>query len=536
MDEDALGHPAAPHGTPYDGSDGSRPSLPRRHLLGAGAAAVLAPLVFAAPARAAAAADPTGERTLTVTGHLPTGAPDFVHLPVEVPPGVREIAVSYSYDRPSVPPGTPGNSCDIGIFDERGVDLGGPGFRGWSGGFRTSFAISRSSATPGYLPGPVRAGTWHVVLGPYQVAPQGMDYRVEVALRFGPPGEPYRPSYPAERGRGRGRAWYRGDCHLHTVHSDGRRLPAEVVAGARAAGLDFIVSTDHNTSSSHGDWGPLAGPDLLVITGEEVTTRNGHWLALGVPPGEWVDWRYRARDGVHPRFAGRVRRAGGLVVPAHPHCPYVACQWKFGYREADAVEVWNGPWTFDDESALDGWDARLAESARGGGDTWLPAIGNSDAHSEPQPIGSPHTVVLAEDLTRRDVLAGIRAGRSWIAESAAMELEFTAAGDGRSAGIGERLTVPADAPVDVRLRVSGVPGGTVRILTDEGQMHQHSLPATGADTVTWRTTASLAGYVRAEVRHPRPDGGPGRGNSMGPDLPFGPMAALTNPILLTARG
>jgi len=96
--------------------------------------------------------------------------------------------------------------------------------------------------------------------------------------------------------------------------------------------------------------------------------------------------------------------------------------------------------------------------------------------------------------------------------------------------------VPADAPVDVRLTVAGVPGGTVRFLTDQGQLHQESLPATGSGTVVWRTTASLATYVRAEVRHPKPDGTPGKGNSMGPDLPWGPMAALTNPVFLHAPG
>src|SRR5665811_907691 len=83
---------------------------------------------------------------------------------------------------------------------------------------------------------------------------------------------------------------------LHTIYSDGHRTPADVAAGARAAGLDFMISTDHNTSASHGAWGPLAGEDLLIITGEEVTTRNGHYLALGLPPGDWIDWRYRARD------------------------------------------------------------------------------------------------------------------------------------------------------------------------------------------------------------------------------------------------
>ncbi|MGW4378945.1 CehA/McbA family metallohydrolase [Kitasatospora sp. NPDC004531] len=508
--------------------DGALPG--RRTLLRTGAVAAAATAALGAGVgRAQAAAD----RTLTLTGQLPTGAPDFVYLPFEVPRGVREIAVSYSYDRPTVPPGTPGNSCDIGIFDERGTALGGEGFRGWSGGFRTEFSLSAEAATPGYLPGPINPGTWHVVLGPYQIAPAGLAYTVQITLRFGTPGPAFTPSYPPERARGRGRAWYRGDCHLHTVHSDGRRLPAEVAAGARAAGLDFIVSTDHNTSSSHGSWGPLAGPDLLIVPGEEITTRNGHWLALGLDPGQFVDWRYRARDEQFPRFARQVRRHGGLVIAAHPYCPYVACQWKFGYQDADGVEVWNGPWTYDDESAVDTWDANLATALREGR-SWLPALGNSDAHSAPQVIGTPHNVVHADDLNRTAVLTALRAGHSWIAESSAVQLEFTATGHGRRATVGERLTVPADAPVDVRLTVSGVPGGTVRLITDEGQLHQESLPADGTGTVTWRTTASLAGYVRAEVRRPRADGTPGKGNSMGPELPWGPMAALTNPIVLQA--
>lgn len=538
-------HPT-PHSHPAEPTDPARRDLLRAGLAtGAAAALGLAATVgatgtaSAAPSRDADTTDPTDRTlTLTLTGHLPTGCPDFVYLPLEVPDGVREIAVSYGYDKPPVPAGTPGNSCDIGIFDERGTDLGGDGFRGWSGGFRTEFALARDTATPGYLPGPINPGTWHIALGPYQVAPQGLDYHVQVTLRFGEPGPEFTPAYPPERARGRGRAWYRGDCHLHTVHSDGRRLPEEVAAGARAAGLDFIVSTDHNTSSSHAAWGPLAGPDLLILPGEEITTRNGHWLALGLEAGRFVDWRYRSRDEEFPRFVRQVHRSGGLVVPAHPYCPYVACQWKFGYEQADAVEVWNGPWTYDDESAVDTWDSQLAVALRGSGNgdrSWRPAMGNSDAHSAPQVIGLPHNVVLAEDLTRDAVLDGLRAGRSWLAESAAVELDLTATGGGRQAGIGEELTVPADAPVDVRLAVSGVPGGTVRLITDEGQMHQESLPAGGSGTVVWRTTASLAAYVRAEVRHPRADGTPGKGNTMGEELPWGPMAALTNPIVLRAE-
>jgi hypothetical protein len=509
-------------------------STTRRGFLAAaltGAALTLTPMSFAS-----AAAGTATSRTRSISGHLEAGAADFVYLPVEVPAGVRKISVSYSYNKPTVTAGLLGNSCDVGIFDQRGSGVGGQGFRGWSGGFRTAFDISAAEATPGYLPGPVGPGTWNVVLGPYQVCEAGLDYDVEVTLDFGPDDAPFIPQYPPQQIAGRGRAWYRGDAHLHTVYSDGHRLPAEVAAGARAAGLNFMVTTDHNTSASHGVWGPLAGDDLLIITGEEVTTRNGHYLALGLPPGEWVDWRYRARDAEFGDAARRIHAAGALVVPAHPYCAYVACRWKFGYAEADAVEVWNGPWTADDESSVDTWDAMLVQAVHAGGSArWVPAMGNSDAHSVPQVIGLPHNVVLADGLSRDALLDGIRHGRSWIAESADVSVELTASSGLRRAGIGERLEVAPAAPLTVTASVSGVPGGVIRFITDEGQTQQVVLPASGTGTSTWVTTARLAAYVRAEVRHPLPDGTPGNGNAQGTQLQMGPMAALTNPIFLGAR-
>ncbi|KMS74025.1 phosphoesterase [Streptomyces leeuwenhoekii] len=463
--------------------------------------------------------------TRTVRGTLPPGSPDFVYVPVEVPAGVREIRVAYSYDRPPVPAGTPGNALDIGLFDERGTELGGRGFRGWSGGARTEFFVRADEATPGYLPGPVREGTWHIALGPYTVAPQGLSYELTVTLVYGEPGRTPEPVYPPERARGRGRAWYRGDCHLHSWHSDGRRTPAEIAALARAAGLDFINSSEHNTHSAHAHWAEAAGDDLLVMLGEEVTTRNGHVVALGTDPGTFVDWRYRARDDRFGRFARQIRRAGGLVVPAHPHATCIGCNWKFGFGEADAVEVWNGPYTPDDEVALADWDGMLVASVREGR-AWIPAMGSSDAHRDPDVVGRPQTVVLADDLTRRAIQEGIRAGRSYVAESAQVSLSFTASGGrGEHAGIGERLRVDRDAPVTVRLEVTGAPRCTVRLVTDQGVLHTSApLPVSGSGTVEWRTTASYAAYVRAELRHEA---------AAGP-VP-GALAAFTNPIFLGSR-
>lgn len=185
------------------------------------------------------------------------------------------------------------------------------------------------------------------------------------------------------------------------------------------------------------------------------------------------------------------------------------------------MEVWNGPYTPDDEITLAEWDNTLVAHARGRAD-WLPAVGHSDAHRDPDVVGLPQTVVLADDLSRRALQDGIRAGRVWIAESSKVELAFSVTGErGEHAGIAERLEVPRTAKVTAHLQVSGAPGCTASFVTDQGRLYSTPLPASGNGTVSWQTTADYAAYIRAEVRHP----------STIPGLP-GPMAAMTNPVFL----
>jgi predicted metal-dependent phosphoesterase TrpH len=442
-------------------------------------------------------------------GTIRPGGPDWVYLPVEVPAGVGELAVRYRYDR------APGNVLDIGVFDQRGT--GAAGFRGWSGGARDRFTIRRSGATPGYLPGPVDEGTWQVVLGPYAVAPEGLRWEVEVTLDDPPAGPAFVPDPAPARAGGRGRGWYRGDLHTHTVHSDGRRTPAELAAQARAAGLDFLASTEHNTTSANLSWGRHAGSDLLVVDGQEVTTRDGHWLALGLDDGAVVDWRYRADDGALERAVADVRGRGGLAVAAHPFCPLPGCAWRFGYRGLDAVEVWNGPWTPDDEAALDRWDRLLAAGEP------LPAVAGSDAHGPDDRVGLPHTVVLADGLDRPSLLAAVAAGRCWLAESAAVDLRLEAAGPGAVAGIGERLAAPPDGEIAVRLAVRGAAGCLARLCTDAGPVLEARLDGDPA-ALEWTTTPATSAWARAEVRRP-PAAGAGHGA----------MLALTNPVFLSGR-
>ncbi|WP_307782114.1 CehA/McbA family metallohydrolase [Streptomyces sp. MBT65] len=270
---------------------------------------------------------------------------------------------------------------------------------------------------------------------------------------------------------GREGRWYRGDCHVHSVCSHGGELtPERLAVEARAAGLDFLAATEHNNADTHGTWGRHGGDDLLVILGQEVTTRTGHWLALGVRYGRVVDWRYGVRDGVIDRHLDEVRRGGGLCVVAHPHAPYDSGTFLYPHEGFDVVEVWNGPWTSDlpwqadNEAALAEWGRSLEAAVRRG--AWRPAMGNSDTHLTGQ-IGVPHTVVRAAGLSADAVLAGIGAGRSWIAGSAAVELSFTVSAGAQRVGIGGRLE-GGDEPVTARVGVHGVPSGVVSFHTGRG--------------------------------------------------------------------
>jgi hypothetical protein len=176
------------------------------------------------------------------------------------------------------------------------------------------------------------------------------------------------------RAVGRGRGWYRGDLHVHSARSHGGQLtPGQLAAAARAGGLDFIGVTEHNTIDTHDAFGQLADDGLLVILGQEVVTQTGHWLALGIGPGQpAAEWRYGVRHGTIGQHVNHVRQAGGLCVAAHPHAPYPGGAFMYSFEGFDAVEVWNGlwssdrPWNADNPAATAEWGRALVSGMDGG--------------------------------------------------------------------------------------------------------------------------------------------------------------------------
>ncbi|WP_458207865.1 CehA/McbA family metallohydrolase [Haladaptatus sp. NG-SE-30] len=444
-----------------------------------------------------------GEHGKRIRGHLEPDSPDWVYVPFEVPDDVTELHVSYDYNESEE------NLLEIGIFDPDGHDLGNAeGFRGWSAGTKDEFMLSRSQATPGYYPGDISAGTWSIVLGPYSISAEGIDYAIDVTMHSTDPGPAFEPqptpSDPVTETAG----WFRGDLHLHTVHSDGSYTPEDLVAGVVDAGLDFFVSTDHSTTTANLEWGKYARSDLLIVNGEEVTTRAGHYNALGLEPDQWIDWRYTPEDDELAGFVQQVHDVGGIAVANHPFCPYEGCGWRFGYETIDAIEVWNGPWSFDDEETIRAWDRMLRKGQ------YLPAVGGSDAHDDEDEIGLPQTVVHAGRLGRDAILSGLSSGNSYLAASDEVTIDMIATSNGDDAIPGEQLERPPGAPIDVELRISGVPEAKITFHTQDGTVKRASVTNSSA-RLTYETSPEASAFVRVEIRQPE-----------------GEMIALTNPIFV----
>ena len=413
----------------------------------------------------------------------------YVLVPFEVTSGLRQLEIRYSYsDRiGSHPLIGGGNTLDIGLFDPRGTGTGSAGFRGWSGSHKDSFVVGVDWATPPYAPGPMPAGTWNVLLGPYKVGPRGCDYRVEIRLDRGlapferdlvRTGEPSRPVLPAARP-----GWLRGDLHCHTRYSDGDSWPSEMLHAAAEAGLEFLGVTDHNNVAHQAEYGPGGGALPIVIPGVEVTTYGGHWNAWGTD--RWWEFREPTAPAVERAMRGAVD-AGAFVSVNHPK-PF-GPPWEFAtLGAAHAMEIWNGPWANRNAVALASWDARLAAGQR------LVAVGGSDTHflrsvdpdsSHPAALGLPTTWV---DAGRRPgvegLLRGLHAGRTFVSVSPAGPQLYLS-------GTRARLNV----------EVRGGRGAQLLVVGDGGVMEARVVESD--EVQVEMVVPSASPYVRAQLAGP----------------------------------
>ena len=454
--------------------------------------------------------------TLVLEGRLTSDQTlTYPMLPFTVPPCTVRIDVRYSYSAAigSAPHLTGGNTLDIGIFDPRGHTFNAEGFRGWSGSARSEFFIALYEATPGYLPGPLPAGRWHICLGAYKIAETGCQYRVEITLTAAdaepdsgfPPRLPLSPQPHSEAARERG--WYRGELHCHTYHSDGDSDPLTVIRRAEALGLDFLAITDHNVLS-HQVILASAQTRLMLIPGMEVTTYRGHWNVWG--EGCWID--FRVQSALDMQTAVNAALQAGYVISSNHPRPF-GPEWMYpeivGFH---CIEVWNGPWLLMNEVALNYWESRLQAGAK------IAAVGGSDCHFHTREhyaqLANPTTFVYCAGLpSPAALLAGLRAGHAFLSESPTGPEVYIFA---ENVMMGDTLTTTSNA-VKLEVSVRNACGKQLQIVTAAGVVQQFVI-----DDVEWKREIPLqvrsTPYIRAQVV------------SEGSDCLL--IHALTNPIYI----
>ncbi len=197
------------------------------------------------------------------------------------------------------------------------------------------------------------------------------------------------------------------DLHMHSTYSDGIATIEQILHHVQHnTDLDVIALTDHDVIE-----GSLRTRDLWAkgnyrfdfVVGEEVSTREGHLLAL------FIEKRIEPYLSME-RTIDLVHGQGGLAIVAHPLNPIFrhSCQRDvldriYADKDVwlDGIETWNA-------SFCGIYANRLAMSTNREVYGW-PEVGNSDAHTLTA-IG--RGITWFEGKNVQDVRATIEAGLS----------------------------------------------------------------------------------------------------------------------------
>ncbi|HRE49053.1 MAG TPA: CehA/McbA family metallohydrolase [Aggregatilineales bacterium] len=334
---------------------------------------------------------------------------------------------------------------------------------------------------------------------------------------------------------------YVGNMHMHTPYSDGEGSHEQIAAAALAAGIDFVIVTDHNilVRGVEGYYGDDKRGYVLLLTGEEVHDRQrdpqvNHLLVYGAgmelcqcaaDPQELID---------------AVNAAGGLAYLAHPkdtelaivHEPPIPwVDWQVsGYA---GLELWN--YMSDFKRVIKGGVRNLMRAAFRPEDLvigpnpdtlrlWddllmagkpISVIGNSDAHGMTVRVGILQHVVFPYDFlfscVNTHILAHKPFSGRWAEDQAII---YRALREGRSfvaydlIGNARGFRFSATGELGTALM-----GGTIRVgsgVTLQALCHERShfkvihegkviAETTGRENITF--TAKRPGAYRVEVWH-----------------------------------
>lgn len=348
--------------------------------------------------------------TMHYEGDVTGDGGDYADVDFVVPAGTVEIQITHTDGSSNV-------ILDWGVWSPEG-------FRGWGGGNTEDAIIGVAESSRSYLPGPITPGTWKISIGKALLSGNMGHYSIDVECRDNATLTPqaraaYSPLVLSPEKR-----WYKGDFHVHSEQSgDASATFAQIETLAKGRGLDFVNLSDHNTYSQHALIAAIPNSSILFLRGSEITTYSGHANSVGTH--EYIEHRLGYMGRTVQGIVDDVVAEDAVIIVNHPMLDLgtqcIGCAWKHvddtPWDKVSAMELITGNFDIGIQAfvprVITLWDSLLDQGHR------IAVVGGSDDHRAGQDagatassIGSPTTLVLADNLSEAAIVKAVREGRT----------------------------------------------------------------------------------------------------------------------------
>jgi len=199
------------------------------------------------------------------------------------------------------------------------------------------------------------------------------------------------------------------DLHIHSEYSDdGIGSPKEIIRNLKKRGLHGMAITDHNSVEGSLKALSVSPKDFIVIPGLEISTLDGHMIALNVK--EDIQRELSVEETVE-----RIIDLGGTPIVPHLYRNMSGIKeekLKKIYTKLSAIEVFNS--CSVPQSNLK--TVKIAKEFNLGG------TGGSDSH-EPAYVGLGYTVINSTDFSKDSIMSEINKKKTW-GEGVTLPLDY----------------------------------------------------------------------------------------------------------------
>jgi predicted metal-dependent phosphoesterase TrpH len=254
--------------------------------------------------------------------------------------------------------------------------------------------------------------------------------------------------------------WYAGDIHQHSHYSSelyGGTDSApdtleEIYEFMRSKGLSFGAASDHHNILNHNEWKKFQSSDFIPIISKEISTGNGHVMALNTPEDMIFTAIKQGDEKVRAEFiriCEDIRRLGGIAQLNHPRDRQEPISFPERFSDLlpifDTMEVWNGSETMEpgtkNGDAFKLWLSLLKNGV------YLPATTGSDQHRIKEYMAERmiKTFIYIDSLTRENILGALKKGNSFLTSGPFADIKI----NGKS--YGETVEHTGDITLDIAI-------------------------------------------------------------------------------------